>query len=399
MKDMFAVFFMLLVASPYCLCIRMIADANPNFNVMDYGAKGDGQTDDSQAFLKVWKNVCNATGTPTLLIPQGKTFLLQPISFMGACNPTSITVELQGDLVAPNSMDAWKWPDSNTNKGYWIRFSDINGLVVNGGGQIDGQGAPWWKYPNNPRPVALSFHNCRGLQLINLTNINSPGGHMSVNGCNGSLFSNLHIIAPGDSPNTDGIDISSSSNVIIQHSEMRTGDDCIAINGGSSFINVTDVACGPGHGISIGSLGKNGAYETVEEIHVKNCSFNGSSNGARIKTWVGGSGYARKITFENINFTATANPVIMDQHYDPRYADTTNSAVKVSDVTYYQLYGTSAVENAIQLDCDNSSGCTNIVLNDINIASSDPGKKTFASCNNAHGISSSCTPAIPCLLN
>ena len=36
---------------------------------------------------------------------------------------------------------------------------------------------------------------------------------------------------------------------------------------------------------SIGSLGKNGAYETVEEIQVSNCSFTGTQNAARIKTW------------------------------------------------------------------------------------------------------------------
>ncbi|KAI4344947.1 hypothetical protein L6164_012122 [Bauhinia variegata] len=161
---------------------------------------------------------------------------------------------------------------------------------------------------------------------------------------------------------------------------MRTGDDCISINGGSSFINITDVACGPGHGISIGSLGKNGEYETVEEVHVKNCSFTGTQNGARIKTWAGGSGYARKITFQNINFTAARNPVINDQNYDSSDA-ATDTAVNISHITYYKMYGTSAVENAIQLDCDNSIGCTN---------------KTFASCNNAHGTSSSSTP---CLLN
>lgn len=27
------------------------------------------------------------------------------------------------------------------------------------------------------------------------------------------------------------------------------GDDCVAINGGSYDINITHVACGPGHGI------------------------------------------------------------------------------------------------------------------------------------------------------
>jgi hypothetical protein len=36
---------------------------------------------------------------------------------------------------------------------------------------------------------------------------------------------------------------------------------------------------------SIGSLGKDGAYETVEEVHVKSCAFKGTQNGVRIKTW------------------------------------------------------------------------------------------------------------------
>ena len=36
---------------------------------------------------------------------------------------------------------------------------------------------------------------------------------------------------------------------------------------------------------SVGSLGAHGAHETVEEVHVQNCNFTGTMNGARIKTW------------------------------------------------------------------------------------------------------------------
>lgn len=39
------------------------------------------------------------------------------------------------------------------------------------------------------------------------------------------------------------------------------------------------------NGYSVGSLGKDGSYATVEEVHVKNCTFQGTENGARIKTW------------------------------------------------------------------------------------------------------------------
>ncbi|KAL9303488.1 hypothetical protein ACSQ67_020751 [Phaseolus vulgaris] len=76
-----------------------------------------------------------------------------------------------------------------------------------------------------------------------------------------------------------------SKNVAIQDSTLATGDDCIAINGGCSNIKATRLVCQGGHGISIGSLGRNKSHETIEEVHVRNCTFIGTTNGARIKTW------------------------------------------------------------------------------------------------------------------
>lgn len=36
---------------------------------------------------------------------------------------------------------------------------------------------------------------------------------------------------------------------------------------------------------SVGSLGAGGADDRVEEVHVRNCNFTGTQNGARIKTF------------------------------------------------------------------------------------------------------------------
>ena len=47
---------------------------------------------------------------------------------------------------------------------------------------------------------------------------------------------------------------------------------------------------------SIGSLGKNGAFDTVEEVHVRNCTFKGTQNAARIKTWLVKEGNDNLIT-------------------------------------------------------------------------------------------------------
>lgn len=71
---------------------------------------------------------------------------------------------------------------------------------------------------------ALYFSKCDNLQLSGLTHINSPKAHIGINGCTGVFISNLHIIAPDESPNTDGIDLSKSSQVEIQNSFIETGE-------------------------------------------------------------------------------------------------------------------------------------------------------------------------------
>ncbi|KAK7286930.1 hypothetical protein RJT34_22293 [Clitoria ternatea] len=281
------------------------------FNMMNYGAHGDGISDDSQALLTAWKSTCEAQGEATLVIPPNQTFMVKDINLSGPCTATNIDIQIQGKIVAPD-MGSW-----GRDKLTLITISNVNGLTIEGTeGLIDGHGSTWWKNcPTCTRPKLLSFHACNNLVVSYLKIMNSPRAHISVNGCENVTFSHININAPSDSPNTDGIDISASKNIFIRDSTIATGDDCIAINGGSSFINATRVACGPGHGISIGSLGKNGAHEIVEEIYVQNCSFTNTTNGARIKTWPGGSGYARKITFEEITLVGAGNPIIIDQYY------------------------------------------------------------------------------------
>ncbi|KAH9666621.1 putative polygalacturonase [Citrus sinensis] len=366
-------------------------------SVIQFGAVGDGETDDSQAFLKAWKSICGSkSNAPPLLVPAGKTFLLNPVSFQGPCKSSSINVQIQGNIVAPHS-SAWDGHD----KKKWLLFSNVNGLTVNGNGKIDGKGASWWSNKQHQRPTALSFGSCNNLVFRGLMHVDSPGNHISVYGCNDVSISNLKIIAPESSPNTDGIDITHSSNVQIRDCTIATGDDCVAIGTDTSNIAVTGVICGPGHGISIGSLGANGGTSIVEDVHVRDCTFKGTKNGARIKTWQGGSGHARRISFERIKLESSDNPIIIDQYYCGPNDECKNqtSAVKVSDVSYIGFQGTSSTEEAVQLSCSESVGCTDIKINDIDITHSDSGKDTRASCINAHGeLYGRLVPSVDCLL-
>ncbi|KAJ8644563.1 hypothetical protein MRB53_006311 [Persea americana] len=162
---------------------------------------------------------------------------------------------------------------------------------------------------------ALGILNCNNVILNGLKIVNGSGKHISIVACIGVHISQLTITAPGDSPNTDGIHIERSQHVEILSSTIGTGDDCISIGRGTSDVNISHINCGPGHGISIGSLGDDNSEVAVEQIHVSFCNFYNTMYAARIKTWQGGSGFARNIIFENLNFTNVDQAITIDQYY------------------------------------------------------------------------------------
>ncbi|URE01690.1 Glycosyl hydrolases family 28 [Musa troglodytarum] len=82
-------------------------------------------------------------------------------------------------------------------------------------------------------------------------------------------FDSIKISAPGDSPNTDGIHIANSANIQVSNSVIGTGDDCISIGSGCTNLTIFRVLCGPGHGISIGSLDKNAGEKDVIGLYVE----------------------------------------------------------------------------------------------------------------------------------
>lgn len=66
---------------------------------------------------------------------------------------------------------------------------------------------------------------------------------------------------------------------------IDAGDDCVSIQTGCSNVYIHNVNCGPGHGISIGSLGKDNTKACVSNITVRDIMMHNTMNGVRIKTW------------------------------------------------------------------------------------------------------------------
>ncbi|CAF2032439.1 hypothetical protein HID58_078725 [Brassica napus] len=367
------------------LCFGLVN--SQNYSVLDFDATGDGQTDDSNAFVKTWNAACGGGGDISiLLIPAGRTFLIQPIVFNGPCRSSNTKVQLEGVIIAPSNKEAW----SNPNSRMWIKFSAVLGLVIVGSGTINGRGSSFWEQnlKASQRPTSLHISKCDNLSISGITSVDSPKNHISIAACTNVAISNVRLFAPEDSPNTDGIDISRSTNVNIFDSTIQTGDDCIAINTGNTNINITRINCGPGHGISVGSLGVNGGSAAVSDVQVTQCTFNQTMNGARIKTWPGGQGYARNISFENITLINAKNPIIIDQQYidKGRVYSAEKSAVAISNIKFIDFLGTTSKKNAIKIDCSATTRCKDVLMNGINITMAD-GKQPRVDCKNVDGKS------------
>lgn len=115
--------------------IDVSSSASNVFNVVSFGAKPDGVTDSTAAFLKAWQGACGSAASATVVVPTG-TFLLKAITFGGPCK-SKITFQVTGTVVAPTDYRAFG------NSGYWILFNKVDRFSLVGG-TFDARANGFW---------------------------------------------------------------------------------------------------------------------------------------------------------------------------------------------------------------------------------------------------------------
>ncbi|XVF21088.1 hypothetical protein REPUB_Repub12eG0060600 [Reevesia pubescens] len=351
--------------------------------VAKFGAKADGKTDLSTPLLNAWKESCSSTTPSKILIPKG-TYALSQISLDGPCK-SPIELQVQGTIMAPANPSAFKEPN-------WVVFNNIDGLTMSGGGVFDGQGSNVWGKNDCSKikycaalPINLRFNFIKNSMIQDITTKDSKQFHVNVLGCENITFQRFTVSAPEESLNTDGIHIGRSNGVNVLNSNIKTGDDCISLGDGSKNVKVQGVTCGPGHGISIGSLGKYENEEPVSGILVKDCTINNTMNGVRLKTWTNSHpGEASDMHFEGITMNNVSNPIIIDQEYCPWNQCNLKvpSSVKLSKISFKQIHGTSSTQHAVKLVCSSSFPCKGVELADIDLTYKGPEGPALSQCSN-----------------
>jgi autotransporter-associated beta strand protein len=310
------------------------------YNILNYGGYGNGVSNNTAA-IQTAINTAAATGG-TVVIPAAGTLS----TYM--CGPFNLTNSLNlqissGAMLKMFPMATFTNFPNGTN--YFINANKLHDIEISGSGTIEGQGTNWWVLVGTTnevtRPTMININASTRVLLQDVTLQNPPASHCAIKGtCVSVTVQGVTVNTPGDSHNTDAIDLA-STNCLIRNCSISCGDDNIAIGssaGVSADILVTNCAFGNGHGVSIGSYTSSG----VQNLIVSNCSFTGTDTGIRLKSQRDRGGLVKNLRYMDITMTNVQWPVIMYSYYQygigtltgvTPYMASTNTAQTVTSTT------------------------------------------------------------------
>lgn len=296
------------------------------FDVTNYGVVGDGVTNNTRRIADIISGM-EKVGGGTIYFPPGKyvtgSILLKD----------NMTLYLEGGATILGSEEPEDYP-LLTNKeiegynrgGHRGLVSAINAknITVSGRGTLDGRGYFWWGNPSNEhRPRIFQPIRCDNVRIENINIINSAMWTVHPMCCTNVTIDGISIKNPSDSPNTDGINPESCSNVHISNCQVDVGDDCVTLKSGTEEdlfqkqyacenITITNCTMNNGHGgVVIGSEMSGG----VRNVTISNCVFNGTDRGIRIKTRRKRGGIVEDIRINNIMMTNVYAPLTINGYY------------------------------------------------------------------------------------
>lgn len=325
------------------------------FDPREYGAAGDGKHLDTEAIQAAIDRAGEAgkegERAVVLLTPgvylTSSLFLKSHMEFYmeeGACllgTTEEDRYPIMRTRVAGVEMD---WP---------VAILNINGqkdVAVTGKGCIDGQGPYWWnKYwgPDGKGGMRKEY-DARGLRwcvdydcrrIRNLIVMESEDIELSGFESRRSGFWNVHIcysrnvradglyIHDNEGPSTDGIDIDSCEQVVVEHCRIACNDDSICVKSGRDAdglrvgrvcrdVVIQDCEILTGCGVTIGSETSGGA----KNITVRNLKFRGTDCGFRIKSAKTRGGVIEDVLVENLEMVNVKYPFNMCLNWHPAYS-------------------------------------------------------------------------------
>lgn len=313
-------------------------------NVKDFGAKGDGVSDDT-SFIQA--AILSCPKDSRVLIPRG-TYKITSLFLKSDMN-----IELAKGAVLKADTERFKFPIlpgliesydemEEYNLGTWegnpldmfagiITGIEVSNVKIYGQGSVDGSASfeNWWENEKVMvgafRPRMLFLNHCDNIKVQGIFFHDSPAWTLHPYFSSNLMFCNLTVENPAQSPNTDGLDPESCEYVEICGIRFSLGDDCVAVKSGKIYmgrkyktpcrhLHIYQCLMENGHGaVTVGSEMAGGVIDML----VEKCRFYNTDRGLRIKTRRGRGKDAilDQITFRDIEMEQVMSPFTANAFY------------------------------------------------------------------------------------
>ncbi len=260
-----------------------------------------------------------------------------PADFQRTSTSRTQACDGSGTIPACGTLDT-----NNTGCQALINACQAANAGIGGPGRIEGHGwaaltsgpnagSTWWALAGVAKagnyalslnaPKMINFQRSTNLKFWGFTIHNAPMVHMLIGRTAGASVSQVTIVTPtpdraGAFPyNSDGLDISGSTDVHVDGVDFSEGDDNVAYKAGSggpvANVTVTNSVFRLGHGLSIGSETFSGATN----VTASNIVFVGTDNGLRIKSDASRGGLVDQVRYSTVCASGVKNPIVINPYY------------------------------------------------------------------------------------
>ncbi|HEX3718621.1 MAG TPA: glycosyl hydrolase [Verrucomicrobiae bacterium] len=321
-----------------------VAPQRKTHSITETGAVGDGKTLDTRAIQEAIDR-CSADGGGIVLVPPGvfvtgSIFLKQGVSLEvedgGALQGSQDTNDYPWIKTRIAGLEM-KWPAALVNA------QSVSNFSITGKGVIDGEGLPWWRMywaaraeePDGVdphfkvgRPRLIHIMGATNATVAGLTLKNSAFWTLQLTYCDGVLASNITVRNPHTpvrAASSDGIDIDSSCNVIVDGCDVVCDDDGICLKSGRDADglrinrpteNVIIRNCHVGHAAAMVAFGSE-TSGGIRHVRISHCRADDNCGClVRLKSRMGRGGIVEDVTYENIeaDHVRTVFDCNMDAH-------------------------------------------------------------------------------------